>query len=82
MSNDKLNKMLEKAEKAGKADLSFKGQTVKKAPAKEKRSATIRLNVTPTEKAQFLALIGRLSESDAGRELILAFNKKNKPMEK
>jgi len=78
MGNDKLNKMLAKAENASNktADLSFKGQTVKNEPPKEKRSVHVKSNLTPTEKKDFLALIGRKSESNVIREMVLKFIKK------
>jgi|OM-RGC.v1.031576316 hypothetical protein len=50
----------------------------KKQEQKEKRDASGMTYLTKTEMETFLSLIGRKSFSDATRELILSFLKKNK----
>lgn len=80
MSITKLNKMKEAAKEAKEetADLTDTPITKKKVkPVQEKRTDKIGTYVKPSEKERFISLLGRKSESDAVRELILDFIKKN-----
>jgi hypothetical protein len=56
-----------------KADLKLKVETPPVEEAKEKRTVKMGSYVKPSEKEQFLSLIGRKSESDGIRDLILKF---------
>lgn len=71
MSKKKLEEILKAAaeEKDNVADLSA---TVVKQPL-EKRDTRLTGYVRPSEKEDFLKLIGRTSESDAVRELVIRF---------
>ena len=79
MSEAKLKKMQAKVAEASheKTDLT-PVKTLKKETAQEKRSVKILSNVKPSEKKAFIDLIGRKTESDAVRELVLAFIEANK----
>ena len=76
----RLDKLLEKADKAKseKTDLSFAKNSPSKKPIVEKRTARLNSYITDKEKNEFLGLIGRMSESDAVRHLVLEFNKQGK----
>lgn len=80
ISLKKLNQMKRAAQEAKEetADLTDSTPSAKKkTPVQEKRTDKIGTYLRPSEKEKFLSLIGRKSESDAVRELILAFIKKN-----
>lgn len=71
----KLEKLQQAASEAAgtKADLS---PTMEKT--EEKRTVKMGAYVKPSEKEEFLSLIGRQSESDALRDLVLKFIESNK----
>lgn len=75
----KLDKLLKAADEAKdkKADLTAE---VKRTSTEEKRTKKVGSYIKPSEEEKFLSLIGRKSTSDAIRELILDFNKKNTSM--
>jgi hypothetical protein len=76
LKDAKLKKMQEKViqESHTKANLT-PNKTVSKKALSEKRSVKVMSNIRPSEKAAFIALIGRKSESDVLRELVLNFIK-------
>ena len=76
LKDAKLKKMQEKViqEIHTKANLTPNKKVSKKALS-EKRSVKVMSNIRPSEKEAFIALIGRKSESDVLRELILNFIK-------
>ena len=77
--DNKLEKMMAKMNKVAdkKADLTPKKTLEDKAQAKI-RTKRISSYLTEDEKNTFLDLIGRKSESDALRELILNYLEQNK----
>jgi len=75
----KLAKMMEKLNKVADKKADLTPQETLKAEAKAKiRNKRISSYITQEEKNEFLNLIGRKSESDALREITLAFIKDNK----
>ncbi len=80
----KLNQMKKAAQEAKEetADLTYSPTDKRKTKAvQEKRTDKIGTYLRPSEKEKFLSLIGRKSESDAVRELILTFIKKDDGVE-
>ncbi len=70
----KLKKMQEKVmqESHTKANLTPNKKQPNK-PLEEKRSVKVMSNIRPSEKEAFIALIGRESESNVLRDLVLKF---------
>jgi hypothetical protein len=70
----KLEKMMQKVNKVADKKADLTPQDTLKVEAKAKiRDKRISSYLTDKEKKEFLSLIGRKSESDALRELILSF---------
>ncbi len=73
MQNEKLSKLVADGKKAQGEKANLNVSAPKKAVVSEQRTARLASYVRPSEKESFLNLIGRKSESDAIRELILKF---------
>jgi hypothetical protein len=75
----KLEKMMKKVNKVADKKADLTPQDTLKVEAKAKiRDKRISSYLTDKEKKEFIALIGRKSESDALRDFILNFIKENK----